>query len=187
MKRLHLLLLITIALIFGPCGTNIKDDKHSKTYDIWNYMTPPHSIDVEYNEYINGQKTDYFHETTKVFDNFLVERESGDELIKLSKQENSIRVEESNGNIITVQRHIKIGDSNIFSSSSSNQSCRADEYLRSIIIRGYEFFNVIKVICVESGSSIEIYYGYDEGIVAIDRVEQDTRSEIVKTYERRLQ
>jgi hypothetical protein len=186
MKKLQLLIFIIIIFWINACGTNIQDNK-SKTYDMWNYMTPPHSIDVEYDEYTDGQKTDYFHETTKVF-NESVERESGEEITKLIAYESHIRVEESNGNIITVQRHIQIGDSNIFSSSSSTQSCRAEDYLRSIIIKGYEFFNVLKVVCRDNKSSIsDIYYGYDEGIIAIDRVEQDKRLEIIKVYERRLQ
>jgi hypothetical protein len=186
MKNLHKILFVVVVLLFGACGTNIEDDRANKIYDMWEYMTPPHSIDVEYNEYTNGQKTDYFHETTKVFRDS-VERESGDELIRLTSYESYIRVEESNGNIVTVQRDIKIGDSNIFN-SSINQSCRADDYFLSIIIKGYEFFNVIKVACrMGSGSTTDIYYGYNEGIVVIDRVLDGTRTEIVKVYERRLQ
>ena len=185
MKSIHRLLFVVIVFVLGACGTNIEDERYSKTYDMWSYMTPPHSIDVEYNEYSNGQKTDYFHETTKVFRDS-VERESGDELTRLTPYESYIRVEESNGNIVTVQRYIKIGDTNIFE-SSNNQSCRADDYLRSIVIRGYEFFNVIKVVCTVGSSSTDIYYGYEEGIVAIDRVSDGTRTEIVKAYERRLQ
>ena len=187
MKRFQIVLYVAIIFLLGACGTNIPEEQSAKIYDMWNYMTPPHSTDVEYDEYTNGQKTDYFHETTKVFDNS-VERESGDEITKLIPFESHIRVEESNGNVITVQRNIKIGDSNIFDSSASTQSCRAEDYLRSIIIKGYEFFNVIKVSCrADNTSKTDIYYGYDEGIVAIDRVDKDTRTEIVKVYERRLQ
>jgi hypothetical protein len=184
MTRLQLLLFITIIFFINACGTDIEGNK---SYDMWDYMSPSHSIDVEYNEYINGQKTDDFHETTKVFGDS-IERESGNEITILIPYENHIRVEESNGNIITVQRHIKIGDTNIFTSSSSPQSCNAENYFHSVIIKGYEFFNVIKIVCkTGNNSTTDIYYGYDEGIVAINRIEQNTRSEIIKVYERGLQ
>jgi len=189
MKSIHKIIFVVIVFILAACGTNVEDDKYSKIYDMWSYMTPPHSVDIEYNEYINGQKIDYFHETTKVFSNF-VERESGDEITRLTPYQSHIRLEESNGTtvtVVTVQRYVKIGDNNIFD-SPINQSCKIDDYLLSIIIRGHEFFNVIKISCVvDSSSTKDIYYGYDEGIVAIDRVSNETRREIVKAYERRLQ
>ena len=182
MKRFQIVLYVAIIFLLGACGTNIPEEQSAKIYDMWNYMTPPHSTDVEYDEYTNGQKTDYFHETTKVFRDS-VERESGDELTRLIPYEKHISLEESDGNVVTVQRYVKIGDTNIFDST-----CRVDDYLLSIIIRGYEFFNVIKIACgVGSSSTKDIYYGYEEGIVAIDRVSDGVRKEIVKVYERRLQ
>ena len=186
MKKIQLLIFITILFIISACGTNIQENKHEETYDMWYYMTPPHSIDVEYIGYIDGTKTDELHETTKVYDNY-VERESSDELTTLTPYDNHIRIEESNGNTITVQRYVKIGDTNIFNSTASPQSCTAEDYFRSTIIKGYEFFNVIKVICISDSYTSEIYYGYDEGIVAINRIEQESRTDMVKSYERRLQ
>jgi hypothetical protein len=183
MQKLSLLILISVGLFLGACGTTISEDK---TYDMWEYMTPSYSIDVEYNEYKNGQKVDYFYETTKVFSDF-VERVSGDDRTKLTPSQNFIRVEEPNEAVVVVQRYIKVGDSDIFD-SSANQKCKAEDFFHSIRIRGYEFFNVIKVSCINSDSSTtDLYYGYDEGIVTIDRNKNGTRTEIVKVDERRLQ
>jgi hypothetical protein len=183
MRESSLLILISVGLFFGACGTDIPENR---TYNMWEYMTPAYSIDVEYNEYKNGQKVDYFYETTKVFSDF-VERVSGDDRTKLTPYENFIRVEEPNGDVVSVQRYVKIGDSDIFD-SSANQKCKAEDFFHSIRIRGYEFFNTIKVSCINSDSSTtDLYYGYDEGIVAIDRNRDGTRTEIVKVDERRLQ
>jgi hypothetical protein len=175
-----------VVLIIGGCGTTYDEDIYAQEYDMWEYMTPSASYDVEYVVYEDGRETDYFYETTKVFASGVVERVSGDERTILTPYEDSIRVEEPNGEVVQVQRYIKIGDSNIFQSPSIH-SCRADEYFRSIVIKGVEFYRVIKVSCQTDSGSSEIYYGYDEGIVSIYRNENGSITEIVKVDERRLQ
>jgi len=186
MKKLKILLFMMIILVIGGCGDAYRDDVYDKEYDMWDYMTPQSSYDIEYDVYENGTRTDYFYETTKVFASGIVERDSGDERTILTPYEDSIRIEESNGEIVQVQRFIKIGDTNIFQSPSI-RSCKADDYFRSIVIKGIEFYQVIKVACQTNSGNSDIYYGYDEGIVSIYRNEGDKITEIVKVNERRLQ
>ena len=187
MKRLNLLLLLVVGLIFGACGTNIEDDGYDEVYDLWKYMTPINSYDVEYAVYENGQERDYFFETIKVFSSGIVERVSGDDKTTMTPYESSIIMEEPNGNIVQIQRYIKIGDDDIFRSSSI-KSCQADDYFRNIVIKGYEFYNVIKISCQTNNGSSETYYGYREGIVSMKyRNEQGITTEILKVGERQLQ
>ncbi len=186
MKQIKFLLFISIIIFIGGCGDTYIDDIYNKEYDMWEYMTPSSSYDIEYAVYENGIRVDNFYETTKVFASGIVERDSGDERTILTPYQDTIRVEESDGEVIQVQRYIRIEDENIFQSPSI-RSCRADDYFRSIVIKGVEFFNVIKVACQTDSSNSDIYYGYNEGIVSIYRSENGLITEIVKIDERRLQ
>jgi len=187
MKKFKILLFMIIILFIGGCGNSyVNEDVHSKEYDMWEYMTPEYSFDIEYALYENGKRTDYFYETTKVFSSSEVQRQSGDELTTLTRYDDVIRVEQPNGEVVQAQRFIKIGDRNIFQSSTIH-SCRADDYFRSIVIKGVEFYRVIKVACQTDSGSSDIYYGYNEGIVSIYRNENGSISEVVKVDERRLQ
>jgi len=187
MKELKILLFMITVLLIGGCGnTYVNDDVYSQEYDMWEYMTPQYSFDVEYAIYENGKRTDYFYETTKVFSPTEVQRQNGDEITALTRYDNGIRVEQPNGEIVEAQRFIKIGDTNIFQSSTIH-SCRADDYFRSIVIKGVEFYRVIKVSCQTDSGSSDIYYGYNEGIVSTYRNENGVITEIVKVDERQLQ
>jgi len=187
MQKFKILFFIITILLISGCGNSyINEDTSSKEYDMWLYMTPEYSVDIEYDLYENGKRTDYFYETTKVFSPIEVQRQSGDELTTLTRYDDVIRVEQPNGKLVQVQRFIKIGDNNIFQSSTIH-SCKADDFFRSIIIKGVEFYNVIKVACQTDSGSSDIYYGYNDGIVSIYRDENHTITEIVKVDERRLQ
>ncbi|NEW60072.1 hypothetical protein GSY74_02145 [Sulfurovum sp. bin170] len=186
MRKLHLLLFVTIALIFGACGTNIEDDRYSKTYDMWRYMTPPYTIDVEYAIYENGQRTDYFFETTKLFPSGIVERVSGEDITVLTPYDNYINMDERGGDRVEVQRIVKIGDTNIFRTSSA-LSCKVDDYFFEITIRGSRFHEVIKVSCQKGAVYSEIYYAYEEGIVSFYKKSGVDITETVKVREIKLQ
>jgi len=185
MRKTDILLFLAIVFIFTACGNNIEEEGYSKTYDMWRYMTPRHSLDIEYATYENGQNIDYFTETTKVFPSGEVERVSQEERTLLTPYDNSVRVEESRGKVVEVQRYVKIGDTNIFRSSSIG-SCSADDYFFEIRIKDINFHEVIKVTCSKENGFSEIYYGYDEGIVAIYRKEGVDISEIVKVRDTEL-
>ena len=187
MKKIKILLFMIIILFIGGCGNSyVNEDVNNKKYDMWDYMTPEYSFDVEYALYENGKQTDYFYETTKVFSPTKVQRQNGDEITTLTRYDDVIRVEQPNGEVVEVKRFIKIGDNNIFKSPTIH-SCKADNYFRSLIIKGVEFYNVIKIACQTDSGSSDIYYGYDEGIVSIYRKENGTITEIVKVDERQLQ
>ncbi|NOZ90262.1 MAG: hypothetical protein GXO60_03140 [Epsilonproteobacteria bacterium] len=188
MKKLKILFFVIAFWFIGGCGGDsyVDETTYNQEYDMWEYMTPSSSYDIEYVVYEDGKETDYFYETTKVFSSDLVERVSRDDRTVLKLYEDSIRVEEPNGEVVQVQRYVKIGDDNIFQSSSI-RSCKADDYFRSIVIKGVEFYRVIKVSCLTNSGSSEIYYGYDEGIVSIYRNENGSITEIVKVDEKRLQ
>ena len=186
MIQLRLILFITIALIFGACGTDVKDNKQDKTYDMWKYMTPPYTVDVEYTTYKIGQPTDSFIESNRVFSSFEVERVSGDDVTLLTRYDNYIEMFEKEGERVEIQRFIKTGDTNIFN-SSSNLSCRVDDYFFEIIIKNYKFHEVIKINCQKGDTYSEIYYAYEEGIISLYQNRSGDITEIVKRREIKLQ
>ena len=192
MRKLTMLMIMVVSLLFTACGGtddefyNNDSESGAKVYDMWKYMTPNNSYDVEYDKYENGKKIDYFFEVTKVFQNGVVERTSGNERTTLTLNQNSIKIEESDGSVVQVQRYVKIGDTNVFQSATI-KSCIADNFLRSLTIHGSEFYNVIKITCRTEGSSSELYYAYEEGIVSVYRDNGKVKTEIVKVDERRLQ
>jgi len=192
MRKLTLLMVVLVSVFFTACGGTDDDfynndsESSAKVYDMWKYMTPNNSYDIEYDKYENGKKIDYFFEVTIVFENGVVERTSGDDRTTLTLNQNSIKIEEPDGNVVQVQRYVKIGDTNVFKSATI-KSCIADDFLRSITIHGSEFYNVIKVTCRTEGSSSELYYAYKEGIVSVYRDDGKVKTEIVKVDERRLQ
>jgi len=86
-KKIKLLILITATMLFSACGTTQEEEIDSrggeKIYDMWDYMTPTNSAQVEYDIYLNGRKDDYLIETMRVFDDNSMERESDDEITTL--------------------------------------------------------------------------------------------------------
>ncbi|MCH9739721.1 MAG: hypothetical protein K0U38_02615 [Epsilonproteobacteria bacterium] len=189
MKQLKLIILVALVFFLGGCGTNTEDTNSvhdsSTVYDLWEYMTPSNSYEIEYDIYENGNRVDYFFETSRIIESGVVERESSGEVTTLVLNENSIKVEESDGEIVQVQRYVKSGDINVFQAPSI-QSCSVETFYRTITIQTVEFYNVIQINCQTKSSSSALYYGYDEGIVSIYRDEGDKKIEIVKVGEQRL-
>ena len=66
MRNLTLLMVVVVSLFFTACGGTDDDfynndsENSAKVYDMWKYMTPNNSYDVEYDKYENGKKIDYF-------------------------------------------------------------------------------------------------------------------------------
>ncbi|MCK5854600.1 MAG: hypothetical protein KAG56_05215 [Sulfurovaceae bacterium] len=188
MKRVKLLILITGTMIFAACGTTQEEEIGSSggtIYDMWDYMTPSNSFQVEYDIYKNGRKNDYIIETMRVFDDNRVERESDDGITTLRLRRDAIEVRESNGETIQVQRFVKRGDRDIFQSSSIG-NCTLDDFHRGITIKGIEFYRVLHVICRKGSSTNEFYYGFDEGIVATYSNNNRETIELVKIDERAI-
>jgi hypothetical protein len=187
MKELQLILFITIALIFGACGTDIKNNEREiRTYDMWRYMTPPYTVDVEYITYKLGQPTQSFIETNKIFSSFEVERVSGEDITLLTLHDNYIEMYEKEGERVEIQRFVKIGDTNIFN-SNSDLNCKVDNYFFEITIKGFRFHEVIKIDCHKGNTHSEIYYANDEGIVSLYQDRDGDISETVKIREIKLQ
>ncbi len=187
MKNIKLTLLSLIFLFIG-CGTNIDDkevNRETKIYDLWEYMVPQYSYEVEYESYKNGLKVDYFFETSRVINPSLVERESRDLSSSLIREENAIKVKESNGATIDIQRFIKIGDTHIFN-GSSNYDCNVENFFHSIRLKEIEFFNVIEINCQREQTEKELYYAYNEGLIFISKYDRQSREEAVKIGERRV-
>ena len=189
MKIIKYLIFISIGTLFLACGTTeddiIVNDDGGKIYDMWDYMTPRNSIQIEYDIYRNGRKNDYIIETIRVFDDNRVERESDDGITTLRLRRDGIEVREPNGATIQVQRFVKIGDRNIFQESSIG-NCTLDDFHRGITIKGIEFYRVLQVICQKNSHTNEFYYGFDEGIVATYSNNNRETIELVKIDEREL-
>jgi hypothetical protein len=188
MRSIQLLILISISTLFLACGTTeeeINSDRDGATiYDMWDYMTPEESFQVEYDIYIDGRKDDYIIETIRVFDDNHVERDSDEGLISLRLRRDAIEVKESDGTKIQVQRFVKIGDRNIFQSTSNR--CTLDDFYRAITIKRIEFYRVLKVVCRKRNKTDEFYYGFNEGIVATYSDGNRETIELVKIDEREL-
>jgi len=183
MRTLKLLFIFLTIFILNGCGTSYEKDP----LDIWLYMTPDRSMDVEYVVYENGKQTDYFTETVKVFSSGTVERVSGDDKTTLIPYSDKIMEEEPNGDRVSIKRLVNVGDKNVFQSNTI-RSCDIDDFFRNFRAKDREFFNVIKVHCINnSGSISDIYYGYDEGIVYLYRNENGSISEILKIRDTQLE
>lgn len=184
MNRLHILLLVTIGLILGACGTNTKEDKQPKTYDMWEYMTPTSNIEVEYNLYENGQKVNYSFETIKLLSSNVVEQTDGNEVTILTAHANTIDMHPQGKERIEVQRSVKIGDTNIF--KAANLSCKIVNHIPEEEIKNFTFYDIIKVTCQKGNIYREIYYGYQEGIVSFYENSGGYITEKIKVRETKL-
>jgi len=188
MKKIKILFFAIILFIVGCGDTYVsEEDVYEKEYDMWVYLTPEHSYDVKYAVYENEELSDYFYETTKVLDSKVVQRVSGDEVTTLTLYDDYIKMEEADHTIVEIKRYVKVGDNDIFYSPSLKLLCKADDYFRSITIKGIEFYQVMKVSCITDKNKKDIYYGYNEGIVSIHKVEDGLITDIVKVDEVRLQ
>lgn len=186
-KTIKLFIFIITSTLFLACGTDpepIDDRDDAPIYDMWDYMTPENSFQVEYDIYKDGRKDDYIIENVRVFDDNHVERESEEGVTSLRLRRDAVEVIEPNGKTIQVQRFVKLGDRDIFKSSSSR--CEVDEFFRGITIKGEEFYRVLKIVCEKRGQTNEFYYGFNEGIVSTYSDSNQEITELVKIDEREL-
>jgi hypothetical protein len=181
---MKVLKLLSIIILFIGCGGT---GYEKNPLDMWLYMTPDRSIDVNYIAYENGKETDFFTETVKVFSSGTVERVSGEDKTTLIPYSDKILEEEPNGDRVEIKRLVYVGDKNVFQSPSI-RLCTIDDFFENFRTKDMEFYNVIKVHCISnSGVISDIYYGYDEGIVYLYRNENGSISEVLKIRDTQLE
>lgn len=186
MYKLRKTIMFLILTFLTACGTgeNSTPITSDSRFDMWEYMTSTQSYEVEYDVYENNIKTDFYVETHKQFGS-KYERESSAGLTTLTLRSNAILMDEPNENI-NVVRFLYLDDENIFQSPNI-QNCRLENFYENYENRDLLFHNVLQVTChLNSGDSQEIYYGYNEGIVAIVEKSSNLKTEYVKVGERQI-
>ncbi|CAA6813861.1 MAG: Unknown protein, partial [uncultured Sulfurovum sp.] len=164
MNKLKKITLTFSLLFFTACGSenNINPDLG---FDMWEYMTSARNYEVEYDVYENGSKTDFYLETHRQFGSEY-ERESSNGVTTLLLSTNNILMKESSNNT-NIIRYLHLGDKGIFQSPNI-QLCTLERFYDTYQNKNSIFNNVLQISCtLKSGSYQELYYGYNEGIVAI--------------------
>ena len=182
------LIFLFMALLMVGCGTNSEESGSSgggEIYDLWAYMTPHKSYEMEYDLYENGEKIDYFFETVKVLSESSVKRESGERVITLNLNNNSIKMVERGGEEIDIQRYVKVGDNDVFNAPSLD-GCYVKSSLESVTLKKKEFFNLLRINCNSKEERSEFYYALDEGLVFVYKNDGRVERETVKIGERLL-
>jgi len=186
MYKLQKTIMILILTFLTACGTgeNSTPITSESRFDMWDYMTSARSYEVEYDVYENEIKTDFYVETHKQFGE-KYERESSGGLTTLNLHPNAILMDEPNENI-NIVRFLYLDDENIFQSPKI-KNCRLSNFYEDYKKRDSLFHNVLQVTChLNSGDYQEIYYGYNEGIVAIVENSSNLKTEYVKVGEKEI-
>jgi len=187
MKTIRQLLLAMSTLFFVGCGTETSSPiDPNRGFDMWEYMTSPLNYEVEYAVYENEAQTDYYTEVNRVFDEGnTYERKSDTGRTTLYLNGNSILMKEPTEDV-DISRYVNLGDRGIFRSASIDL-CVLERFYDNYTIHGSSFKNVLLVNCVSKrGVKQEYYYGYSEGIVAINQDDGENRIEYVKVNEKRI-
>lgn len=185
MKKLKLLLFSSLLVLFSACGTGISSGiDPDRGFDMWEYMTSTLNYEVEYDIYENGEKTDYYSETHKMYTDEYV-RESSSGVTTLSLNGNKILMREPLEDV-TIERYVYLGDRGVFQSSFI-QLCTVEHFYETYTNKGQTFNNVLMIGCTsKSGVNQEFYYGYNEGIVSIYEDDGTNEKEWVKVKEEPL-
>lgn len=188
MKKLFRFFTLTIILFITSCGTTdeeVESINPNRGFDMWDYMTSSLNYRVEYDIYENGDKVDYYIEENRVFDDGKTyERRSSENRTTLYKNSNFIIMKEPSKDV-EITRYVKLGDTNIFNSSIN--SCKIDKFYPQYKVYSSTFNNIIRVDCVNSiGIEESIYYGYNEGIVAIYQENGSNIKEYIKVNEKNI-
>jgi len=177
------MILTTFVLFFTSCGTQTQIDPNSG-FDMWEYMTSASNYEVTYVVYENDTQIDTYVETQKQYGSEF-DRISNSATTTLYLSSNSILMQEPN-NTIDIVRYLQLGDRNIFQSSTL-ELCTLDRFYNEYQNRGHQFYNVLQVKCTtSSGVYQEIFYGYNEGIVAIYEELNGVTTEYVKISEKAI-
>lgn len=186
MNYLHKTILTLSLILFTACGTDESQERINPElgFDMWDYMTSTRSYEVEYDVYENGVKTDFYVETHKQFGE-KYERESEGGLTTLRLRSNTILMDELNSST-TIRRFVHLEDDDVFQSNAI-KDCVLDRFYETYKNQNSIFHNVLQITCdFRSGIYQEIYYGYNEGIVAIYEKEATLRTEYVKVGEKEI-
>jgi len=183
-KYLNKIFLFLVVIIFSACGTGTTEEISDDRFDMWEYMTATVNYEVEYAVYENGERTDYYSETHKMFKD-VYKRESSSGLTTLSLHKRDILMKEPSRDV-TVERYVQIGDNNVFRSEST-KNCKLEHFYKDFENKGKHYNNVLMVSCLsKSGVEQEFYYGYNEGIVSIYENDHGSKKEWVKVSERSI-
>jgi hypothetical protein len=183
MKKLTLLFLSSIMMLFTACGTETRLNNPTR-FDMWEYMTSPIDYKVQYRVYENGSANDYTIEYHRMFDN-KYQRDGSDGLITLFLNSGTILMREPLQDV-TIDRYVHLHDQNIFRGEFI-RSCSLEQYYRTYVVQDSSFNNVLMVKCTsKSGVKQEFYYGYSEGLVAIYKDDGVNKIELVKVNETAL-
>ena len=184
MKYLNKVFLFLVVIIFSACGIDTTEEVSDDRFDMWEYMTATVNYEVEYAVYENGERTDYYYETHKMFKDFYERKSStGRTILYLNKRD--ILMKEPSRDV-TIDRYVQIGDNNIFRSNSI-QNCKLKYFYKEFENKGNRYNNVLMVLCIsKSGVEQELYYGYNEGIVTIYEDDHGSKKEWVKISEKSI-
>jgi hypothetical protein len=174
MERLKYgLLLLTTSVMIG-CGSDTFNAQTAE-FDMWDYMTTTANYEIAYDVYTNDAKTGTYQETNKISPS-LYTRESINGMVTLILDNSVITLHETEQDT-QIERYVHLGDSGVFKASSI-QLCNVSGFYSEFPIKTSLFNNVLKIACtMKSGAIQELYYGYNEGIVAslsndgVDKIE----------------
>lgn len=184
MKSLKKIFLLSVMIIFSACGTGTTEEIVNDRFDMWEYMTSTVNYEVEYAVYENGDRTDYYYETHKMFNN-VYERESSTGLTTLYLNKRDILMKEPSRDVI-IERYIELGENHVFRSDST-KDCKLEHFYKVFENKGISYNNVLMVTCTSnSGVEQEFYYGYNEGIVTIYENKHGFTREWVKISEKSI-
>ena len=182
MKKLKLLFLSSLLILFTGCGTATSSEIDADSgFDMWEYMTSTLNYEIEYAIYENGVETDYYTETNKMYTDEYV-RTSSSGITTLFLNGTTILMQEPSEDT-SIERYVYLGDEGIFQSSSINL-CTVEHFYDTYTNKGQTFHNILMIGCTsKSGVNQEFYYGYNEGIVTIYKDDGITEIEWVKVAE----
>ena len=191
MKKIKLLLISIILVLFTACGTEVRTQAQnepdpSRGFDMWEYMTSTLDYKVDYNVYVNNERVSEYSETNTVFDNGdTYERRSATDRTTLYLNGRTISMKEPSRDV-EIERYVHLNDKGVFRSSSIDL-CIVKNFYSHFRIKNRSFENVLMIACTsKSGVKQEFYYGYHEGIVTIYENDGDSTTEYVKVHENRI-
>jgi len=184
MKKLTLLFLSSIMILFTGCGTDTKLNNPTR-FDMWEYMTATVNYGVKYNMYENGQFVSDYVEEHRLLTDSTYERVSKDGVTTLYLNGSNILMKEPSQDV-TVERYVHLEDRGIFDASTI-KDCSAERFYRTYEKRGSQFNNVLMVECESINGVLQKYfYGYNEGLVAIYKDDGVNKMEWIKVGESRI-
>ena len=188
MKKIKQLLISITLLSFIGCGVTESENEIDPNlgFDMWEYMTASLDYEVEYALYEDGKEVDYYVETNRMFDNGKTyERRSETGRTTHYLNSNYILMKEPTRDV-EISRYVKLGENHIFRASDID-NCKAERFYATYKIYNVVFDNVLMIDCLsQSGVKQELYYGFNEGIVAIYQSNKEHVTEYVKVKEKRL-